>query len=58
MTPEEKITALVEHIKKEFPKGCRDVICNHCVLRNAKYNTIEHDICDVLYNEMNRSQRR
>lgn len=58
MTPEEKIKALVEHIKKVFPNGCRDVVCNNCQLRNAEHGTIEHDVCDVLYNEMNRSQRR
>ena len=58
MTPGEKIAALVEQIKVEFPEGCRDVLCNNCPLRNAEHNTIEHDICDVLYEEMNRSHHR
>jgi len=49
MTPEEKIAALVEHIKKEFPQGCRDVInCETCPVNHAKHETIEEIVCDML----------
>ena len=37
MTPEEKIAALVEHIKKEFPKGCKGVNCDDCPLLHTNY---------------------
>jgi hypothetical protein len=49
MTPEEKIAALVEHIKKEFPKGCRDVQdCADCPLDGSEYGTYEEAICEML----------
>ena len=49
MTPEEKIAALVEHIKKEFPNGCGDVMnCETCPVNQAKYGTIEEIVCDML----------
>ena len=49
MTPEEKIAELVEHIKKEFPKGCREVKnCDTCPVNQAKYGTAEESVCDML----------
>ena len=49
MTPEEKIAALVEHIKKEFPKGCRGIQdCADCPLNNSLNATMESDVCDLL----------
>jgi hypothetical protein len=52
MTPEEKIAALIEHIKKEFPSGCIGVTCKNCVLYNAKPRTTESAVCEVLYRLM------
>ena len=48
MTPEEKIAALVEHIKKEFPKGCIGVECKECPLHKVDFVTTEYDICEML----------
>ena len=51
MTQAEKIAALVEHIKKEFPKGCGNVQCIDCPLneyRIDKQPTTESNICDLL----------
>ena len=49
MTPEEKITALVEHIKKEFPEGCKGVECDNCPLFESKIGEpMECDICEML----------
>ena len=50
MTPEEKIAALVEHIKKEFPKGCMGVECETCPLNVGDDTSFEHDICMILAN--------
>ena len=49
MTPEEKIVALVEHIKKEFPKGCQDIQdCETCPINIAGHDTLEEYVCDML----------
>ena len=48
MTLEEKIAALVEHIKKEFPKGCTGVECKECPLHKVDFVTTEYDICEML----------
>jgi len=47
-TPEEKITALVEHIKKEFPNGCDDVECSDCPLNFAEYYSTKRAVCEML----------
>jgi len=49
MTPEEKIAALVEHIKKEYPQGCSGVKCHNCVLYNAAAASIESATCEFMY---------
>ena len=49
MTPEEKIAALVEHVKAKFPNGCRDIPCDsNCPLHRAQGRTMEHAICEML----------
>lgn len=48
MTPKEKIITLVEHIKKEFPEGCKEMDCDNCELRNSIYGTTEQAICIML----------
>jgi len=48
MTQAEKIAALVEHIKKEFPKGCKDVECDNCPLHGVDFSTTEYDLCELL----------
>ena len=50
MTPEEKIAALVEHIKVEFPHGCGDVKCRDCPLNKYRDEepSTENNICEML----------
>jgi len=60
MTPEEKIAALVEHIKKEFPDGCSGVLCSDCPVNKKEYDTVEYSVCELLewiraYSECNAS---
>lgn len=49
MTPEEKITELVEYIKKKFPQGYREVVdCETCPLNITEHATVEEDVCNIL----------
>lgn len=48
MTPEEKIAALVEQIKTEFPNGCRGIDCDKCILRLATARSTENAVCELL----------
>ena len=48
MTPEERITELCDHIKREFPYGCREAHCTGCPLYRAKEGTTDMDICKAL----------
>jgi hypothetical protein len=44
---QDKILELVKHIKNTFPKGCT-FECKECPLRDSKYETPEHAICELL----------
>jgi len=48
-TPEEKIAALVEHIKKEFPNGCKGMWCMDCPVNDHEHGTAEHAVCNLLW---------
>lgn len=47
-TFEEKMAALVEYIKKEFPDGCSVVDCDDCEFSRAGTDTVEFGVCELL----------
>lgn len=49
MTPEEKIAALVEHVKAEFPDGCKGMWCADCPVHDHEHGTVEHAVCNLLW---------
>jgi len=48
-----KLEALMAHIKKEFPDGCRKMRCSECVLKGADNCTFEKSLCNLLYYTVN-----
>ena len=44
----EKIKALLDQIKRNFPNGCKDVYCDDCPLNDADHATVEMRLCDLL----------
>ena len=52
MTPKEKMMAITNYIKSEFPQGCGNISCLACPLQGPKKDVIEEvieeSICDMM----------